>query len=73
MQLIADQFAANGYYTIIPDIFHGDPIALNRPEGFDFMAWRSNHGTEKVDPVVAASIKYLQGKGIKKIGGVGYW
>jgi dienelactone hydrolase len=73
VQLIADQFAANGYLTIIPDLFHGDPIPLNRPAEFDFMVWRKGHGVERVDPIVEASIKELRGKyGVKKIGGVGY-
>jgi len=72
-QLIADQFAANGYLTVLPDIFHGDSIPLNRPEGFDLQKWRGGHGTETVDPVVTAVIKELREKyGVKKIGGVGY-
>lgn len=29
-ELIADQFAANGYYCLVPDLFNGDPVALNR-------------------------------------------
>lgn len=76
---MADQFAANGYYTIIPDLFNGDPLSLNRPEGFDFMAWLTKgtggnnpHTFEAVDPIVEKSIKYLQEKGFKKIGAVGY-
>lgn len=73
VQLIADQFAANGYFTVVPDIFHGDALSLNRPKDFDFMAWRSKHTPETIDPVVAKSIEELRGKyGSKKIGGVGY-
>lgn len=30
-QLVADQFAANGYFVVMPDQFHGDPVPLNRP------------------------------------------
>jgi dienelactone hydrolase len=72
-QLIADQFAANGYLTLLVDVFHGDPISLNRPEGFDFPAWRKNHGVERVDPVVDAVIKHARTNlGVKKLGGVGY-
>ncbi|KAJ5117047.1 Sterol O-acyltransferase [Penicillium atrosanguineum] len=36
---IADQLAANGYFVVMPDPFHGDPAPLNRPDGFDLMAW----------------------------------
>jgi len=78
-QLMADQFAANGYYTIIPDLFNGDALSLNRPDDFDFMAWLTKgtggnnpHTYEAVDPIVEKSIKYLQEKGFKKIGAVGY-
>jgi len=78
-QLMADQYAANGYYTIIPDLFNGDALALNRPDGFDLMSWLTKgtggnnpHTYEAVDPIVAKSIKYLQEQGFKKIGAVGY-
>ncbi|KAK7754492.1 hypothetical protein SLS62_003512 [Diatrype stigma] len=79
-QLIADQFAANGYTTLIIDLFNGDPIPLNRPEGFDLWKWLANgstgdnpHTAEAVDPIVEEAIKFLrQEKGVKKLGAVGY-
>ncbi|TGO22571.1 hypothetical protein BPAE_0162g00070 [Botrytis paeoniae] len=78
-QLMADQFAANGYYTIIPDLFNGDPLSLNRPEGFDFMQWLTKgsdgnnpHTFPQVDPIVQKSIEFLKSKGYTKIGAVGY-
>jgi len=78
-QLIADQFASNGYYTVILDLFNGDAMTLNRPEGFDFMDWMANgtggknpHSPTAIDPIIAAGIKHLHDKGYKKIGGVGY-
>jgi len=77
--LIADQYAANGYYTMMPDIFNGDALTLNRPEGFDFMAWmrkgtggNNPHTLEAIDPIVEKAIKYLKEKGFKKICSVGY-
>jgi len=72
-KLLADQYAANGYYTLIIDQFHGDALRLDRPADFNFPAWRENHGVASVDPVVAEAIKYLkEEKGFKKIGAVGY-
>jgi len=72
-QLIADQFAANGYLTLVPDLFQGDPIPENRPKDFDIDTWRKSHTFEVVDPIVEAAIKELKGPlGAKKIGGVGY-
>jgi len=78
-QLMVDQYAANGYYTIMPDLFNGDPMSLNRPEGFDIFAWLNKgstgdnpHTAKEVDQIVAASIKHLQDAGFTKIGSVGY-
>jgi dienelactone hydrolase len=36
---IADQFAANGYFVVMPDLYEGDAVSLDRPEDFDIMAW----------------------------------
>ncbi|PKS11314.1 hypothetical protein jhhlp_003076 [Lomentospora prolificans] len=79
-KLMADQFAANGYLTLVLDEFNGDPIDLNRPASFDFMSWLQNgsdgknpHTKEAVDPIVEAAIKTLKEEyGIKKLGSVGY-
>lgn len=75
-QLIADQFAANGYTTLIPDIFNGDKF----DPGVDLMTWiregsagDNPHTPEAVDPIIVASIKALKETyGATKIGAVGY-
>jgi len=79
VQLIADQFAANGYFVVMPDLFYGDPIPLNRPADFDIMNWIQNgtkgvgHTKEQVDPIVEKVIKHMKSElGVKKIGSVGY-
>lgn len=76
---MADQYAANGYYTLIVDLFNGDALSLNRKDDFDFMAWLTKgssgdngHTWKEVDPIVEKAIKYLQEKGFKKIGSTGY-
>ena len=77
---IADQFAANGYFVVMPDLFEGDPIKLNRPADFDIMAWLQKsgpegkgHGIGQVDPIVTEVIKHMKTElGVKKLGSVGY-
>lgn len=75
IQLIADQFAARGYFAVIPDLFDGDAIA---PSDFDsgnvdLKSWLSKHPTEKVDAIVEGMIGHLKSKlGVEYLGGVGY-
>lgn len=78
-KLMADDFAANGYYTLIIDVFNGDPLSLNRPADFDLMKWltggsdgKNPHTKEAVDPIVEQSLNYLKEKGFTKIGALGY-
>jgi dienelactone hydrolase len=73
VQLIADQFAANGYFVMMPDVFDGDPIPLNRPGDFDLMKWLNGaqhpkgraHLPINVDPVVDACIIKMKELGVK--------
>lgn len=72
-QLIADQFAANGYLCYMPDLFEGNPAPLNRPADFDITAWRQGHSVKAVDPIVQAAVKHLrENEGITRLGAVGY-
>jgi dienelactone hydrolase len=78
-KLMADQYAANGYLTLIIDIFNGDALPLNRPAGLDIMAWVAKgstgdnpHTKEAVDPIVLEAIKAMKEKySITKLGAVG--
>ncbi|KAK4071851.1 hypothetical protein Trihar35433_3915 [Trichoderma harzianum] len=38
-QLLADGFAAKGYTTLIPDVFNGDAIPLNKFPKVDLLSW----------------------------------
>lgn len=78
-KLMADAFAENGYTCLVIDLFNGDPVQLNRPEGFELAKWlaegsdgKNPHTKEYVDPITIKGIKALQDLGIKKIGAVGY-
>ena len=74
-QLVADQFAANGYFTVMPDQFQGDPIPLNRPADFDIPGWLAGppgHNPNMVDPVIEACMKEMKSLGCKKIASAGY-
>ncbi|KAJ5122863.1 Sterol O-acyltransferase [Penicillium atrosanguineum] len=75
-QLIADQLAANGYFVVMPDLFHGDPVPLNRPDGFDLMAWLKGppgHLPDRVEPVVQMVFEEMKSSlGCERIGAIGY-
>jgi len=78
-KLMADNFAAEGYTTLVIDVFNGDPVSLNPPEGFDIFSWLNKgtngdnpHTTKEVDPIIESAIKTIKGMGVKRIGAVGY-
>ncbi|KAH7027940.1 putative cytoplasm protein [Microdochium trichocladiopsis] len=81
-KLVADQYAANGYLCVIPDLFNGDQLtteAMGAP-GFDIMKWlgegsdgKNPHTPEAVDPIVVEAINWLKSeKGVTKIASAGY-
>lgn len=74
-QLLADEFANNGYLTVLPDLFQGDQIGVSDLEAgkVDLPAWLSRHQVANVEPVVESTIKYVRETlGVKKVGAVGY-
>ena len=75
-RLIADQYAANGYFAVIPDLFQGDAAPISPPQGWDMWAWLRGppgHGIACVDPVVKTTLAELREKyGCKFIGAAGY-
>lgn len=75
-QLVADQLARNGFFVVMPDLFHGDPIPLNRTADFNFMAWLKGppgHLPNRVDPVVHSVLADMRGSlQCQRIGLAGY-
>ncbi|KAL2376458.1 hypothetical protein RJZ90_007500 [Blastomyces dermatitidis] len=74
VKLVADDFAARGYLVVIPDLFHGNALTMNQVmSGIDIMAWLKDYTTEAVDPIAAATIKYVRETlSIKRVASVGY-
>ncbi|GLA67148.1 hypothetical protein AtubIFM54640_010125 [Aspergillus tubingensis] len=74
-QLLADDFAANGYLAVLPDILSGDQMNIGDFEAgkIDIPDWISRHGTDAVDPIVEATLKDMrQELGIRRIAAAGY-
>lgn len=78
-KLLADQYAAHGYLCLVPDIFLGDPVPINRPHDFDVKRWimqgsdgSSPHTPDIVDAVVKEAMLYLTSQhGVVKLGAIG--
>ncbi|KAJ5544555.1 hypothetical protein N7535_007047 [Penicillium sp. DV-2018c] len=74
-QLLADEFANNGYLCVLPDIFQGDQIDVEEMNSgkVDLPTWLPKHQPEQVQPAIDSTIKYMRETlGVKKIGAVGY-
>lgn len=74
-KLICDQLAANGYTTLLPDVFKGDNFSGSDPVQWIFngSSGEQPHTPDSIDPVVSAGIKALkEGFRANKIGAVGY-
>jgi Dienelactone hydrolase family len=75
IQLMADDFAAQGYLVVVPDLFNGDPLS---PESFfggqvDLSEWLTHHDTTTVDPITDVVIDHLKTiLKVEKVAGVGY-
>ncbi|KAG9457428.1 hypothetical protein H6P81_001936 [Aristolochia fimbriata] len=69
LRKLADRVAAAGFYTVVPDFFHGDPF---RPEKhLDFQGWRKLHAPDKASVEAKTVVAAIKSKGISSIGTVG--
>ncbi|KAL0953651.1 hypothetical protein HGRIS_004854 [Hohenbuehelia grisea] len=74
-QLLADDFARNGFKTVVPDIFNGDAVpadAFNPDSKFSLQEWFPNHGNDQTRPIIDKVIAALKEQGVKQIGTTGY-
>lgn len=60
--LLADNFAANGYTVIVPDLFRGDAVPYNYPASYDMAAWQARHPPKDVMEVVQSVVWGLREK-----------
>ncbi|TVY46952.1 Hydrolase [Lachnellula occidentalis] len=75
VQLIADNFAAQGYLTVVPDLLNGDAMGVEAFLGgkVDLPAWLARHDPTTIDPIAETVIDYLKNTlKVKSIAGVGY-
>ncbi|KAJ7104274.1 chlorocatechol-degradation protein [Mycena belliarum] len=66
--ILADQWAAAGFQTFVPDYLNGDPIAADG----DLATWLLDHGEAQTTPPLLAVIHALKERGIKRIAATGY-
>jgi dienelactone hydrolase len=74
-RLIADQFAANGYLTVIPDLFNGNEVTWPTTPDFNLQTYIDTKmpRIDTVDPIIEKIITWLKrDMDVKKLGGVGY-
>ncbi|KAG5635893.1 hypothetical protein H0H81_009754 [Sphagnurus paluster] len=70
-QLMADDFAANGFDTFIPDYLNGDPAPVDDPT-FNIGAWLPKHGEAQTMPTLLAAIEGLKKEGYSEFASTGY-
>ncbi|KAK9488518.1 dienelactone hydrolase [Lipomyces starkeyi] len=75
-QLVADDFAAQGYYVIVPDLFGGDAIPwtpFDKLGDVGLPEWLGKHSVEVVEPIVEKVLGHIKEDFTPtSIGAVGY-
>ncbi|KAK9321812.1 dienelactone hydrolase [Lipomyces orientalis] len=74
-KLIADNFAQQGFLTVIPNLFYDDHVPFPRPDGFDlFPGWVSRHQPEHTEPIIDKTFEYVKKEfpAVTKFFSVGY-
>jgi dienelactone hydrolase len=70
---LADNFAKEGYITVVPDLFKGSPAPSEETPGFNATEFLAKYPPSVTDPVVAKAIKYLrQELKVNKVAATGY-
>ncbi|KAJ8487117.1 hypothetical protein ONZ45_g14439 [Pleurotus djamor] len=75
IQLLADDYARNGFKVYVPDIVNGDPVPtaiLSGNTSISIPEWLKDHGPEQTTPTVEKAIAALRAQGMKEIGACGF-
>ncbi|KAJ7109638.1 dienelactone hydrolase endo-1,3,1,4-beta-D-glucanase [Mycena crocata] len=74
--LLSDDFARNGFMTIIPDLFNGDPYPVTALDPgappFDRERWWSAHGQAQIRPRIDSVLTALKLEGVAAFAATGY-
>jgi len=73
-QLLADDFAANGFKTIIPDYLNGDSIPADALSTgtFNLANWFPNHSQKETRPTLDKVVEALKSEGVTELAATGY-
>ncbi|KAK7205955.1 dienelactone hydrolase family protein [Myxozyma melibiosi] len=62
-KLIADDFAAQGYLVVVPDLFNGDPVPwtyFEKLQEYDLGTWLGKHPKEVTEPLVESVLANIK-------------
>ncbi|KAJ0979645.1 hypothetical protein J5N97_015119 [Dioscorea zingiberensis] len=68
LRKLADKVALAGFFVVVPDFFHGDPLV---PEKVPITTWLQAHGTNKGFEEAKPIVQALKNTGISAIGAAG--
>ncbi|CCM02588.1 uncharacterized protein FIBRA_04691 [Fibroporia radiculosa] len=72
--LMADDFAQNGFWVVIPDILNNDGVTPDVLDGgkLDIPAWLARHGQETVKPILENVMAALRDSGVERFAAIGF-
>ncbi|EIW79006.1 dienelactone hydrolase endo-1,3,1,4-beta-D-glucanase [Coniophora puteana RWD-64-598 SS2] len=73
-QLLADDFARNGFKVVMPDLFEGDNVPVDEMESgrYNLQPWLAKHGPAQALPYLYKAIAGLKDRGVTRLAAVGY-
>ncbi|KAJ7726710.1 dienelactone hydrolase endo-1,3,1,4-beta-D-glucanase [Mycena maculata] len=75
-RLLADDFSRNGFRTVVPDLFNGDPVDENvlspGSPPWDRAKWLASHGKAQTRPPLDSVIDALKSEGVTGFAATGY-